>query len=118
MRLNVELSMSFGAEVVNYACFVTNRSPSTSIDFKVPEEVRSRKLVDYFVLKIFGCPTYFHVQSGEWSKLDSKSRKCICLGLEFGVKGYRLCDLVSKKNIVSRDVVFDEAYMLRKGSIN
>ena len=59
--------------------------------------------------------TYVHVQSGERSKLDSRSRKCICLGLESSVKGYRLWDPASKKNIVSKDVVFDEAYMLRKG---
>jgi hypothetical protein len=67
------------------------------------------------MLRIFDCPTYVHVQSEERSKLDSKLRKCICLGLESGVKGYRLWDLASKKKIVSRDVVFDEAYMLRKG---
>jgi hypothetical protein len=29
----------------NYACFVTNRSPSAAIDFKVPEEVWSGKPV-------------------------------------------------------------------------
>ena len=67
------------------------------------------------MLRIFGCPTYVHVQSGEQLKLDSKSRKCICLGLESSVKGYRLWDPISKKKIVSKDVVFDEAYMLRKG---
>jgi hypothetical protein len=67
------------------------------------------------MLRKFGCPTYVHVQSGERSKLDSKSRKCICLGLESGVKGYKLWDPVSKKKIISRDVVFDEANMLRKG---
>jgi len=115
MRLNAGLLKSFWAEAVNYACFVTNWSPSIAIDFKVPEEVWLGKLVDYSVLRIFGCRTYVHVQSGERSKLDSKSIKCICLGLESVVKGYRLWDLVSKKKIVSTDVVFDEAYMLRKG---
>jgi hypothetical protein len=35
--------------------------------------------------------------------------------LEYGVKGYKLWDPVSKKKIISRDVVFDEANMLRKG---
>jgi len=115
MRLNAGLPKNLLAEAVNYTCFVTNQSPSTVIDFKVPEEVWSSKPVDYSMLRIFGCPTYVHVQSGERLKLDSMSRKCICLGLECGVKGYRLWDPVSKKKIVSKDVVFDEAYMLRKG---
>ena len=88
---------------------------SAGIDFKVPQKVWSGKPVDYSMLRIFGCLTYVHVQSGERSKLDSQSRKCICLGLESGVKGYRLWDPVSKKKIVSKGVVFDEAYMLRKG---
>jgi hypothetical protein len=101
-------------EAVNYACFITHQSQSAVIDFKVLEEAWTSKPVDYLVLKIFGCPAYVHVQSGERSKLDSKSRKCIFLGFQIGVKGYRLWDPVSKKKIVSRDVVFDEAYMLRK----
>jgi hypothetical protein len=108
------LPKSFWAKAVNYACFVTNRSPAARINFKIPKEMWSVKLVDYSMLRIFGCPTCVHVQSGERSKLDSKSRKCICHGLEYGVKGYRLWDLVSKKKIVSIDMVFDEAYMLRK----
>jgi hypothetical protein len=66
------------------------------------------------MLRIFGYPTYAHVQSGEWSKLDSKSVQCICLCLEFSVKGYRISNLISKKNIFSKDVVFDGGYMLRK----
>jgi hypothetical protein len=43
------------------------------------------------------------------------SRKCICFGLESNVKGYRIWDTISKNKIVSRDMVFDEAYILRKG---
>jgi hypothetical protein len=102
MRLSVGLAKSFWAEALNYACFVTNRSPASGIDFKIPEEVWSGKPVDYSMLRILGYPTYVHVQSGERSKLDSKSRKCISLGLESGVKGYRLWDIVSKKKIVSK----------------
>ena len=46
--------------------------------------------------------------------MDSKSRKCIFLGFEKGVKGYRLWDLISKKTVISKDVIFDEAFMLKQ----
>ena len=72
----------FLVETVNTASFIINRSPSSSIDFKIPEEVWSGGSIDYLILKIFGCPAYVNVQSGERSKLDLKSRKCIFLGFE------------------------------------
>ena len=114
MRLNARLSKSLCTKLVNYAWFVTNQSPSTTINFKVPMEVWSCKLIDYSMLRIFGYPIYAHMQSGEWLKLDSKSVQCICLCLESIVKGYRILDLISKKNIFSKYVVFDGGYMLRK----
>jgi hypothetical protein len=89
MRLNRGLSKSLWVEAVNHACFVTNKSRFVGIDFKVPEEVWSSKPVKYSMLRIFGT-TYDHVQSGEQSKLDSELRNCICLGLEYSVKCYRL----------------------------
>ena len=46
--------------------------------------------------------------------MDSKSRKCVFLGFEKGVKGYRLWDLILKKTMTSRDVIFDEAFMLKQ----
>ena len=100
-------------ETVNTASFIINKSPSSAIDFKIPEEVWSSRPVDYSSLKIFSCPAYVHVQSGEHSKLDSKSRKCVFLGFEKGVKGYRLWDPISKKTVTSRDVIFDKAFMLK-----
>ena len=114
MRLNAELPKNFWAEAVNTACYIINRSPSSAIDFKIPEEVWSGKPIDFSKLRIFGCPGYVHVQSEERSKLDAKSRKCIFLGYAQGVKGYRLWDPVAKKKVISNDVVFDEAHMLKK----
>ena len=114
MRLNVGLPKVFWAEIFNTASFIITRSPSSAIDFKIPEEIWLGKPVDYSSLKIFGCPTYVHVQSGERSKLDSKSRKCVFLDFEKSVKGYRLWDPISKKTMTSKDVIFDEAFMLKQ----
>ena len=82
MRLNARLPKVFWAKTVNIASFIINRSPSSAIDFKIPEEVWSGKPVDYSSLKIFGCPASVHVQSGEHSKLDSKSRNVYFLVLK------------------------------------
>ena len=39
IRLNAGLPKVFWAETVNTASFIINRSPSSAIDFKIPEEV-------------------------------------------------------------------------------
>ena len=46
--------------------------------------------------------------------MDSKSRKCVFLGFEKGVKGYRFWDPNSKKTVINRDVIFDEAFILKQ----
>ena len=111
MLSNAGLSKDFWAEEVSTACFLVNRSPSTAIEFKTPEEVWSGKPADYSNLRIFGCPAYMHVSEG---KLEPRARKCIFLGYASGVKGYRLwCpDPKSPKFAISRDVTFDESALL------
>jgi hypothetical protein len=90
------------ADVANAACYLINRSPNSVIDFKIPEEVWTGKPVDYFNLRIFGCPAYTHVNNG---KLVPKAQKCNFIGYGSGVKGYHLLCANSKKLIVSRDIV-------------
>nr|GEV67512.1 Gag-Pol polyprotein [Tanacetum cinerariifolium] len=46
--------------------------------------------------------------SQETRKLDLKSRKCLFLGYDDGVKGYRLWDHTAYKVVFSRDIVFME----------
>ena len=51
---------------------------------------------------------YMHVAKDQRSKLDSKLKPCILMGYLEDKFGYRLWDLVNKKVVRSRDVVFLE----------
>ena len=67
----------FWAKAISTACYLVNRSPHTSLNFKVGEEIWSSNSVDYSNLRIFGCPAYAHVSDG---KLAPRAIKCIFLG--------------------------------------
>jgi hypothetical protein len=54
-----------------------------------------------------------HIPSEERSKLDPNSRQCIFLGYGKGIKGYKFWDPTANKAVISRDVVFDENFMLK-----
>ena len=55
---------------------------------------------------MFGYRAYVHILKNEISKLDGKAKKCIFLGYGHEESRYKLWDLVVKKLIRSRDVVF------------
>lgn len=55
------LSKHFWAEAISTAAYLINRSPSSLLEFKTPQEVWSGKPPDLSNLKVFGCPTYAHV---------------------------------------------------------
>ena len=73
---------------------------------------------DYSKYKVFGCAAYAHARQ---SKLEARGLKCIMLGYQKGVKGYRLwcIEFGKQKVIISRDVVFTETQMpyLKKDAI-
>jgi len=43
--------------------------------------------IDYNMLRVFGCPAYYHVSDG---KLEPRARRAIFLGFKRGVKGYKI----------------------------
>lgn len=106
MLLQAGLSRDFWAEAVATAAYLINRSPSTTIDNKTPEEVWTGRPSDYSNLRVFGCPAYAHTDQG---KLNPRSLKCIFLGYAVGVKGYRLWCLDTSKIIIEKNVVFNES---------
>ena len=107
MLYSFGLSKHFWGEVVMTACYLVNRTPSSAIDFKTPEELWSGKPFNYDHLRIFRCTTYVHQSEG---KLEPRSIKCIFLGYSEGIKGYMLWNKKSPgvKIIISCDVVFNE----------
>ena len=57
---------------------------------------------------MFGCIAYVHVLDEVRSKLDPKAEKCVLVGYSEEQKGYRCYNPLTKKIVVSRDVIFDE----------
>ncbi|GKV23723.1 hypothetical protein SLEP1_g33425 [Rubroshorea leprosula] len=104
-----DVSKEFWPEAINWSVHILNRSPTSPVPDLTPEEAWSgrRPAVDYF--RIFGCIAYAHVPDKKRSKLDDKGEKCIFLGVSNQSKAYRLYNPLTKKVIISRDVVFDEA---------
>jgi hypothetical protein len=59
-------------------------------------------------LRVFGCTAYAHVDNG---KLEPRAIKCIFLGYGSGVKAYKLWNPETKKVLLSRNIIFNEAVM-------
>ena len=55
-------------------------------------------------------PAYYLVKE---DKLDPRAKKGVFVGFKKGVKGYKIWDPKDKKFVLSRDVTFDEASMLK-----
>ena len=94
-----------------YACYLVNRLPSSAIGGKIPLEVWSRKTAaDYDLLRVFSCPAYYHVKE---DKLDPRAKKRLFIEFKKGIKGFKIWDPTDIKFIFSRDVTFDETFMLK-----
>lgn len=107
MLFNSNLSKHFWAEAVSTTAYLINRSPSSALIFKTPQEAWSGKPLDISNLKIFGCPAYAHVSQG---KLEPRTVKGYFIGYPEGIKGYKIWSIDRKpsRTFISRDVVFNE----------
>ena len=111
MLSNASLSKKFGAEALAYACYLVNRLSSSAIGGKTPLEAWSGKIAtDYDLLRVFGCPAYYHVKD---DKLDPRAKKGVFVGFKRGIKRFKIWDPTDKKFLFSRDVTFDEVSMLK-----
>ena len=99
---------TFWPEAVNWSIHVLNRSPTLAVENVTPEEAWSgaKPSVGYF--RVFGSIGHVHIPDVRRTKLADKSYCCVLLGISEESKGYRLYEPISKRVVVSRDVVFEE----------
>ena len=102
------VSKTFWPEAVNWSVHILNKRLTLAVQNMTPEEAWSgqRPVVGHF--RIFGCVAYAHIPNQRRTKLDDKGEKCIFLGVSNQSKAYKLYNPITKKIIVSRDVIFDE----------
>ena len=103
-----DIPKTFWPEVVNWSIYILNRCPTLAVQNMTPEEAWSgrRPVVDHF--RIFGCIAYAHIPDQKRTKLDDKGEKCIFLGVSDQSKAYKLYNPITKKIVISHDVIFDE----------
>ena len=98
----------FWGEAVVTAVHLLNRSPTKSLQGKTPYEAWYGRAPVVAHLRVYGC-LCFAKELNQVRKLDDRSRPGVFLGYADGAKAYRVYDPVSRRVLVSRDVIFDEA---------
>ncbi|GBL78237.1 Retrovirus-related Pol polyprotein from transposon TNT 1-94 [Araneus ventricosus] len=101
-----KLPKSCWGYAVQTAAFLHNRIPCTSINDRIPYELKYSTKPDLSKIRIFGCDAYVKVADTQRRKLDPKSKKMIFIG--YSSMGYRVMDPVTRRVTVSRNVRFVE----------
>lgn len=99
---------SLWGEAIRHATYLINRVATRSLDGKTPYEALKKRKPNLSHLKVFGCVCYAQTNKVGRKKLDDRTRVLVHLGTKPGSKAYRLVDPLSKRIVVSRNVLFDE----------
>ena len=96
-------------ETIRHVTYLLNRLATRSLNDKTPYELFRGKKPNVSHLRVYGCVGYAKIVGVHLRKLDDRSRKLVHLGTEPGSKAYRLYDPITKRIVVSRDVIFNES---------
>lgn len=100
----------YWAEATHTAVILINKTPSSALNFDIPDKKWYGKSPVFSYLRRFGCVTFIHTDDG---KLSPRAKKGVLLGYPAGIKGYKVWLLDEKKCAVSRNVIFQENAVYR-----
>jgi len=93
---------------VSTAIYILNRTSSRMNSGTTPYEMWMGKKPTLSHLRIFGSEAYVYIDKQFRKKFDPKAKKMILVGYQAESTNYRLYDPISKKIVVSRNVVIHE----------
>lgn len=112
LQLQTYLPISFWGESVLTTAYQINRLPTSVLHYKTHFELLMGYPPSYSHLRTYGSLCYVSFVNNHRTNFDPRAIKCIFVGHPFGKKGYRVFDLLSKKNFISKDIVFHEYFLL------
>jgi hypothetical protein len=102
------LSLKYWVEVINYANYIVNHTPTKTLKNITLEESWTKMKPDVSHFHVFGSITWARIPEEKRKALQPKSEKCIFVGYSEDVKVYRLLQPHCNEIIIIRDVKFDE----------
>ena len=106
---DAHLPALFWGEALSCFLHVLNLSPTSALKDKTPYKAFHLKKPSVDHLCVFGCRAYVHVQRDKCKALQPKSEHCIFLGYPLDYRGWKCYNPLTKKVVISRDVVFVES---------
>jgi hypothetical protein len=104
--LHANILTSYWSDIFESIVFITNRLPSSSINFQTPYFLLYNKEPDYKLFKVLGCKYFPCTRPITEHKLSPRSAICAFLGYSPVYKGYKCLNLSTNKIIISRHVLF------------
>ena len=106
---HASLPPSFWPHALSTATYLLNILPSKLLGNFTPTHFLYHKSPTYTHLRVFGCLCFPLFPSTTIHKLHPRSTPCVFLGYPSSDRGYKCYDLSSRKIIISRHILFDEA---------
>ncbi|KAH0706124.1 hypothetical protein KY289_011200 [Solanum tuberosum] len=108
IRFQGGIPIKFWGECVLAAVYLINRLPTPTLNGKSPYEIFYKKKPSLDHLRNIGC-LCFATTLVRKDKFSARASACVLLGYSLTQKGYPLYNIIEKRFIVSRDMVFKES---------